>query len=220
MDMTASRARALYLVLAVAALGLITSTNRLGAWSLRAVAPHLLFLAGLCIPSLLVCVLIYLSVHPARPFGPPHPHTPWSRLARLAGMWLGAWLAGSAVAALVVGHWIRYATDVPALVCFVMVGPLQEELLYRGALFELAERGWPSAPRWSPIVATTVPFALQHLQFHGYRFSAAALFQVAFTVPMGLVFGRLRQASGSLWPGLAAHVLTNLAGAFGTPPSP
>jgi membrane protease YdiL (CAAX protease family) len=60
---------------------------------------------------------------------------------------------------------------------------------------------------------TTVPFALQHFQFHPYHLTPAALLQVGFTVPMGLVFGRLRQESGSLWPGLAVHVLTNLPGA-------
>jgi len=79
----------------------------------------------------------------------------------------------------------------------------------------LAERGWARTRGWGPITASTVPFALQHLQFHDYRLSAAALLQVGFTVPMGLVFGRLRQESGSLWPGLIVHILTNLTGAFG-----
>jgi membrane protease YdiL (CAAX protease family) len=91
-------------------------------------------------------------------------------------------------------------------------------LLYRGVLFELAERGWPQGRGRSPITASTVPFALQHFQFHGYRLSAAALLQVGFTIPMGLVFGRLRRDSGSLWPGFAVHVVTNLTGAFGGAP--
>jgi membrane protease YdiL (CAAX protease family) len=203
-------------MIAIAALGLITTANRIGAWSLRALAaPALLWLASLCLPSLLVCSLLYLSVRPAHPFGLPQRGAPWGRLVRLGGAWLGLWLAGSAVAALLVGHWSRYTSGLSALLCFVVIAPLQEELLYRGALFELAERGWPTARRWSPIVATTVPFALQHFQFHGYQFSSAALLQVAFTLPMGLVFGRLRQGSASIWPGVAVHALTNLSGAFG-----
>ncbi len=136
-------------------------------------------------------------------------------MLRLAVRWLLAWLAASALAALVTGHWIRYTSGTLAIVCFVLVGPLQEELLFRGALFELAERGWPAGGPWVPVLLTTVPFALQHFQFHQYRLTADALIQVGFTVPMGIVFGRLRQESGSLWPGLAVHVLTNLPGAFG-----
>jgi len=216
-----NRARAFYFVLAAAALGLITTANRLGGRGLQQLADSRLFwLAELCIPSLLVCLLLYWSVRPARPFAGPQPDTPWGRLARLGGAWLLLWLAGSAIAAGVVGHWIQYTSGLYALLCFVLIGPLQEEFLYRGVLFELAERGWPQTPGWSPITASTVPFALQHFQFHGYQLSAAALLQVAFTIPMGVVFGRLRQDSGSLWPGLAVHVVTNLTGAFGVSVSP
>src|SRR5262245_65885650 len=95
-----TRARGLYYVLAVAALGLITSANRLGARSLESAAgPDLLWLADLCIPSLLLCLLIYWSVRPAHRFALPRPGTEWGGLLRLGGIWLLLWLAGSAVAA-------------------------------------------------------------------------------------------------------------------------
>jgi len=45
--------------------------------------------------------------------------------------------------------------------------------------------------------------------------TGAALGQVAFAFPMGLVFGSLRRGSQSIWPGLGLHFLTNLPGAFG-----
>ena len=210
------RSRIAYVLLAVVALGLITTTNRFGAMALRLVSDRVVGLADLCIPSFVACLAAYLAVSPERPFGAPTVSTPWRRVVRLGGTWLAVWLAASAVAALVVGHWIRYTTGASALTAFVLIGPVQEEMLYRGALFELAERGWDPGRLWNPILATTVPFSLQHLQFHGYQPTPAALLQVGFTLPMGLVFGGLRQQSGSLWPGVVAHILTNLVGAIGS----
>lgn len=210
------RLRFLYILLSLLALGLITTANRLGARGLQAVSgDRLLWLAGLCVPSFVVCTVLYLGVRPERPFAGPPVNAPWPRMLRLSGAWLLVWLAASAVAALVVGHWISYTTGVYSILCFVLIGPLQEELLYRGALFELAQRVWPSRRFWSPVIATTIPFALQHFQFHGYQLSRPALLQVGFTIPMGLVFGSLRSLSGSIWPGFVVHVLTNLPGAFG-----
>ena len=159
------RLRFLYILLSLLALGLITTANRLGARGLQAVSPE-------------------------RPFAGPRVNAPWPRMLRLSGAWLLVWLAASAVAALVVGHWISYTTGVYSILCFVLIGPLQEE-------------------------ATTIPFALQHFQFHGYQLSRPALLQVGFTMPMGLVFGSLRSLSGSIWPGFVVHVLTSLPGAFG-----
>src|SRR5262249_37789052 len=134
---------------------------------------------------------------PARMLAVPARGARWRDIVRLGGAWLASWLVCSGLAALMVGHWIRYTTGVAPLLCFVLIGPIREELLFRGALFEWAERGWSSSSRWNPIVATTLPFALQHFQFHHYQISAAALLQVGFTIPMGIVFGRLRQLSGS-----------------------
>jgi len=205
-----NRDRILYFVVSAASLGLITTANFLGGRALPAC------LADLCIPSLVVCACLYAGSRPARPLAPPWPTTPGRRVVRLAGVWLALWWLASAVAAVIVGHWIRYTSGACAIVCFVVLGPLQEELLFRGALYEWAERAWPTPGRWGPVAATTVPFALQHFQFHGYRLSGAALLQVAFTVPMGIVFARLRQDSGSVWPGWVVHVLTNLPGAFGS----
>ena len=214
--MSPEPSRWLFLILACSSLGLVTTVNRLGGRELYALTgTRLLWMAELCVPSLLVCLLIYLASRPSRPFAYPSPEASRPRLFRLAARWLLIWLAASAAAAGLVGHWIRYADGVLALACFVLVAPLQEELLFRGTLFELAERGWPGRSSWHPVLLTTVPFALQHLQFHQFHLTTVALLQLGFTIPMGIVFGRLRAESGSLWPGLAVHILTNLPGAFG-----
>src|SRR5262245_19258081 len=78
-DAAAKRARRAYFLIAVAALGLITTANRVGARGLEAAAPGLLWLATLCIPSLVVCLLIYLAARPSHPFALPRPDTPWDR---------------------------------------------------------------------------------------------------------------------------------------------
>jgi membrane protease YdiL (CAAX protease family) len=209
-------ARWLFVILAFSTLGLIAAINRLSGRELQALAgAHLGWLADLCVPSLLACLVLYLAVRPVRAFALPSPEASRPRIYRLGTSWLLAWLAASTLAAGVVGHWIHYTNGALALTCFVLVAPLQEELLFRGALFELAERGWPGSGSWHPVLLTTVPYSLQHFQFHQFHLTPAALFQVGFTLPMGIVFGRLREESRSLWPGLAVHVLTNLPGAFG-----
>jgi membrane protease YdiL (CAAX protease family) len=86
--------------------------------------------------------------------------------------------------------------------------------MFRGTLFELAERSFPGN-EGAPVWITSVFFSLQHFQLHGYRADRAALTQVAFTFPMGLVFATLRRRSQSLWPAFVVHILTNLPSAFG-----
>src|SRR5262245_8020759 len=124
-------------LLSVVSLGLVTTSNRLAG----ALAPGLPWLPDSCLGSLVVCVLIYLSIRPARPFCGPVPGTPWPRVFRVSGWWLALWLAGSAAGALAAGHWLRYglAANPAQIAAFLLLGPLQEELLFRGALFELAE---------------------------------------------------------------------------------
>jgi len=118
---------------------------------------------------------------------------------------------------MVAGHWVRYrlAGGPGQLVGFLLLGPLQEELLFRGAIFELAERARIASGARGAILVSAVLFALHHLQLHGFVLNRASLIQVGFALPMGLVFGLFRAESGSLWPGLALHVATNLPGAVG-----
>jgi membrane protease YdiL (CAAX protease family) len=193
---------------------LTTATNRAGGALLGHVVPSVSWLADACVPVLCASALLYALVRPARPLAAPLPNTNWSLIRRL-GMWtLGIWLAGSALVAFHVGHWVTYTNGLASVIGFVLVAPLAEELLFRGAIFELAERAWPLNPA-APIWMSSVLFSLHHLDLHGFQLTRAALGQVAFTLPLGLAFAALRQRSGSLWPGLGLHVLVNLPGAYG-----
>lgn len=192
--------------------GLITTTNGISYSVAQKLAPTLGWLAETCIASLIVCVVIYVSIRPARPFAMPRPDTDWRRVFRLSGIWLLVWLLGSVARAAQVGHWITYAHGAAAVVAFLIFGPLQEEFLFRGAIFELVKRAFPSSRSLLPILISAVFFSLHHFELHRYRATSAALLQVGFTFPMGIVFGTLRSESGSLWPALVLHFFTNLPG--------
>ncbi len=208
------RSRSALVTLSLLSLALVTTVNRAAS----ALAPRWDWLPDSCIVSFLVCLGVYVAIRPARPFGLPLPDTSWRRVGRVSTVWLAFWLSGSAVAALGAGHWIRYRLGhTPAqLTGFLLFGPLQEELLFRGAVFELVERSLVDVASGPPIVVTTILFGLHHLQLHGFQLTPGALLQVGFALPLGLVLGLLRADSRSLWPGLIVHVLTNLPGAVGT----
>jgi membrane protease YdiL (CAAX protease family) len=200
-------------VLGLLSVGLVTSANR----STYFLVPHWTWLPDSCLPSFLACVASYLAIRPARPFARPLPDTDWPRVRRITLLWLVLWLAGSAIGGLAAGHWIRYRLSYgPAqMVAFLLVAPAQEEFLFRGAIYELAERSQLGVGPWPPIVVSTLFFSLHHLQLHGYHLTSSALLQLGFALPMGIVFGLLRAETRSLWPGLGAHVLTNLPGVMG-----
>ncbi len=193
---------------------LVTTVNR-AAFRLFPQSP---WLPDSCLASFLICALLYFAIRPNRRLAMPRPETDWRRIRRVSLIWLGFWLLVSVAAALYAGHWVRYplAQTIPQLIGFLAFGPLQEELLFRGAIFELAERSLTKSFARFPIFFSAALFGLHHLQLHGFALSPAALLQVAFTFPMGIVFGLLRVESQSLWPGWLLHLLTNLPGAIGS----
>ena len=82
----------------------------------------------------------------------------------------------------------------------VVVAPVTEELFFRGFL----HRGW--APSWlgvsGTIVVTAVLWALLHQQYN--------VLGILFIFVMGLIFGWLRQRSGSTLLPMALHTVNNL----------
>jgi uncharacterized protein len=92
------------------------------------------------------------------------------------------------------------ATWLWAVVVFLVVAfvaPLCEEIVYRGLLWEAVERRWG---RWVALAATTVVFALAHLEV-----ARIPLLLVA-AIPIGLA----RLYSGGLLASIVAHQVTNL----------
>lgn len=136
----------------------------------------------------------------------------FGRAWRLALVWLAVWLAGGVVAGIATGGWISYARGAPAVLAFLLFGPIGEELLFRGLLPD--RLGAAGVGQAGAALLATLAFSA-HLFLHAGPLHGLALAQVAFTVPMGLVFARLRVLTGSLWPPMLVHMATNLPFALG-----
>lgn len=89
----------------------------------------------------------------------------------------------------------------------VSVGPLVEELLFRGVLLSALLQRFRTG--WS-IVISSLAFALVHLP--GLQYQWYALPELAL---LALVLAWLRLRSGSIWPGVVAHGVNNLLGVLG-----
>jgi membrane protease YdiL (CAAX protease family) len=98
---------------------------------------------------------------------------------------------------------------------FLLIGLMAEELLFGGAIYELAERAFGDTMTWAPVVVTAVLFSLEHFQFHGFHVTPGSLFMAGFTLPMGGVLGLLRRYSGSIWPGAVVHLLSGVPWVYG-----
>jgi CAAX protease family protein len=85
------------------------------------------------------------------------------------------------------------------IVLLVVLGPIAEELLFRGALFSALMR------RWGPWPALTVPsalWALTHIDYEPWLIASIAA--------SGVFLAIIRWKSGSLYPPVALHVGANL----------
>lgn len=137
---------------------------------------------------------------------------------KLRDFWVGLLaIAAFAVAADIIDPWIgvdivpRFQTDifssaggagwlVALVLAIVVIGPIGEEVIFRGFLF----RGWmrPGAPGIVTIAVISLLWSLLHVQY-------AWLLMVQIFV-IGLILGWIRWRSGSTLLTIALHVLVNL----------
>lgn len=188
---------------------LTATTNRTAGRLLSAVAPSIDWIATAAIPSFLVIAGLYALLGDRRSLSLPHFRTLALRsVVGLSTAWLCLWLGGCVVSAIITGHWTIYARGGPVIAAFLVFGPLGEELLFRGLVFEYARAIWPSSVS-TAIAVSTIAFSLHHISLHTAPLGLAVA-QLLFTIPMGVVFALLRERTGSLWPGLWVHIATNL----------
>jgi len=123
----------------------------------------------------------------------------------IAGGWLTRWIAGGHEVVQDVkqiGGAASLALRLPLVVVVVSLGPLVEELLFRGALLSALLRrvgaGWA-------IALSSLLFACVHLPDLGFLWYAVPNLAL---LAAGLAWLRLR--SGSLWPAVVAHGVNNL----------
>ena len=169
---------------------------------------------GIAQGVIVIALLYWLSIGLSRRefFGLCRPAS-WSRalglsFAALVTIFFGAYAIVTAVGAgdeqnLTPEGWDSSRAGAYALsfVAIVLVGPLAEELLYRGAGVSLL-RPYGVA---TAVIGTAVLFGLAH----GLLLSLGAL------VLFGLVTALLRVRTGSIYPPLAVHVAFNALGMVG-----
>lgn len=83
------------------------------------------------------------------------------------------------------------------LLSITLLGPLLEELLFRGAVEGHLLREWKSP--WGAIVVSSLIFGVVH----------GNPAQIPFAFLLGMMFGWLYYRTGSLLPGVVGHVLNN-----------
>jgi membrane protease YdiL (CAAX protease family) len=91
---------------------------------------------------------------------------------------------------------------IPLVLVVVGVGPLVEELLFRGVLLSALLRRWPVG--WA-VAASSLLFALIHLPGLHYQWYA-----LPGLVLLALALAGLRLYSASIWPSVLAHASNNL----------
>lgn len=129
--------------------------------------------------------------------------------------WLVATAVGSVAAAVVFalasrfGNGVRLSDDRKLMLLQVTLGPVLEEILFRGYLFAFLLWGFAKARkrRWNALVIpiAAVVFAVVHLSQPG-----ANWLQMACITSTGAIYGSIRYSSGSAAPAAGAHAAYNL----------
>jgi membrane protease YdiL (CAAX protease family) len=188
---------------------LTASTNRLAGRYLQLEAPTLAWIATAAIPSCVVIGGLYAVFCDRRALSWPRLQTEeLNRVLRLSAIWLTVWLAGLVSFAMMTGHWVIYASGLPAVAAFLVFGPLGEELLFRGLVYGRIQALLPRSAL-CPVLVSSFAFSAHHLWLDAAP-EGLALTQILFTIPMGIVLALLRRRTSSIWPGFLLHVATNL----------
>lgn len=98
-----------------------------------------------------------------------------------------------------------------------IVVPLAEEGFFRGILLSMLLWGFgkiskESMAGWLALIFSTLIFSTAHLNNLGHYPTGFILFQVGFSIIVGLAFGYTRVKTGSIYPAIVLHALFNLAG--------
>lgn len=128
--------------------------------------------------------------------------------------WLPGWLASqireaqwfpAIDAVMIINHALTsgpVASRVVVALAVVVGAPIVEELVFRGALWGLLERGFTPVQTW---IGTSLVFA-------GYHLDPTQAVPLIFTA---LVLGWVRLQTGSLWPCMLLHAVNNGLGLLG-----
>lgn len=93
---------------------------------------------------------------------------------------------------------------------FYLITPFVEETIFRGFIFGVLEK----INKKQALVVSAVLFGLHHLQYSYPFFTKFTFFQVTYTIVLGLLLGKIRKSSGSIYIGLILHIFINLVSVY------
>lgn len=88
---------------------------------------------------------------------------------------------------------------------FAIAIPVIEEVIFRGLIFEKLSRYSAKIA----IIGSSLLFALHHLQYYHFQMSRFVVFQITYTLILGVCLANIRSLSKSIIPGTIIHVLIN-----------
>lgn len=112
-------------------------------------------------------------------------------------------------------------SKVTTFVMLLLVAPVMEELVFRGALWELFAEffGAPKAKVWLPLVATTAMFAFSHFYVIWWdlppEIRTFVYYQTACVILLGWYLGLERRRTGNLIAPVIAHFSFNVGFVLG-----
>jgi membrane protease YdiL (CAAX protease family) len=89
-------------------------------------------------------------------------------------------------------------------ILFFIFIPLVEEMIFRGYIYGKLQQITKHV-----VLISSILFAIHHIQYYDYSIGLFAMFQVAYTFVLGLLFGKLREYSGSIYLGIIIHIIIN-----------
>jgi membrane protease YdiL (CAAX protease family) len=115
------------------------------------------------------------------------------------------------IAIAILVYWLVYRRfNAPALdhilIATVVWGPIAEEILFRSYLQPKLEA---ICGRWPGLVITSILFGISHLP-RIYLRQAAAPVLVPEAIALGMVFGFVKDRTGSVYYGMLCHMAYNL----------
>lgn len=102
--------------------------------------------------------------------------------------------------------------DLGDYVSLLFTGLWEEELIFRGMIFNLAGAALPDSKLKSLWIVcfSAVLAALAHLQYHSFHLTREALLQVLLTLPGCFIYALLRSYSANFWLSGLVHSVNNI----------
>jgi hypothetical protein len=168
------------------------------------------WLLDLHLPELVAGLALYFATGPAGTWRLPSKGMTPRQAWLVPVVWVGVWIVATGIVVAVAGRgaWSKAA----GLVVTHVVG---QELLFRGAVYQLAERVWPAKvddpdgiAGWA-VLFSGLLYGLAQLQYGGFAVTGPIVWMAVRAFLLGSIMAFARPYFRSLWPGATFHAISN-----------